>query len=66
MNKLSTAKLYARLMSENYSILAIKWANRGYGCAYELNEYLTFLRKNRKHGDAYCPYNRALKLIGAQ
>lgn len=55
MTKLSAAKLYARLLVD-------EWWHR-YG--FRGHEYFEFLGKQAKHGDTYCPYNLALKQIGA-
>lgn len=59
MTAKNSARLFASLLAEqHFKYLAADIAT-GYS-------YLAFLRKQAKHGDAYCPYARAIKLIGAQ
>lgn len=63
MTSRQRCRLFASLMAEQYAMLTIIWANRGYGFPHEIREYLAFLHKQRQHHNAYCPYSAAIRMI---
>lgn len=59
------ARLFAKLLREEYESRH-PWPIGGIASPSGKFTYGRFLRTNIRHGDRYCPYARAVKLIGGR